>query len=192
VIEKARTALDQSLTGGSTLDATLEAASVAVAARHGDTKLFDALAAASARAAAPDAHYRYLYALTQFADPALIDRALQRVLGPEMRSQDAAIYLARFFRNPAARDRAWAFVKQRWTELEPKVTIVGGDTSLVYALGAFCDARTRDDISSFFAAHKLPGATRTLGQTIERINNCVALREAQSGAVSTWLNSQKP
>jgi aminopeptidase N/puromycin-sensitive aminopeptidase len=61
----------------------------------------------------------------------------------------------------------------------------------VRALGSFCDASRRDDIVSFFNTHKLPEATRTLNQTIERINNCIALRDAQRSAVESWLNANR-
>lgn len=187
VIAQARSALDRSLAGGPGLDPTLAGAVVRTAASHGDAKLFDALTAAADRATSPEDQYRYLNALADFRDPALIDRGLQRALSPAMRSQDAAVYLAAFLRNPAARDRAWAFVKQHWPALEPKVTIVGGDTRIVAALGSFCDARSRDDITSFFAVHTLPGAVRTLEQTIERVNNCLELRATQTAAVAGWL-----
>ena len=70
------------------------------------------------------------------------------------------------------------------------ISISGGDANLVRSLGAFCDARSRDDVSSFFAAHPLPGAARTLTQTIEQINNCIALREKQTPAVAAWLEAR--
>ena len=104
-----------------------------------------------------------------------------------VRSQDTASYLARFFDNPAARERAWAFVKASWTDLEPKIRIAFGEGRVVSALGSFCDAGTRDDIREFFAAHPLSTATRSLGETIERIDNCIALRDKQTPLVSEWL-----
>jgi len=187
IAARARAALDRSLTGVAALDPTLAGAVVEVAAQHGDEKLFAALAAAADRAASPEDQYRYLYALTAFREPALIDLALQRLLTTQIRSQDAAGYLARFFENPAARDRAWSFLTSRWSALEPKITISGGDTRLVNALGAFCDAPARDTVKAFFAAHPLPGASRTLEQAIERIDGCGALRERQTPVVADWL-----
>ena len=86
-----------------------------------------------------------------------------------------------------ARPRAWAFIKQHWNELAPKTTIAGGDARLVESLGAFCDARSRDDIKDFFKTHKLPAASRALDQTIERINNCIAMKDRETPAVATWL-----
>ena len=46
------------------------------------------------------------------------------------------------------------------------ITISGGDTTVVSSLSVFCDARSRDEIKAFFAAHPLPAAARTLSQTI--------------------------
>jgi len=190
VVSKARAALDRALAGGAPLEPTVAGAIVKAAATHGDAALFDALGAAAERAASPEEQYRYLYALGDFRDPALVDRGLQRALSPQLRSQDTAIYLAQFLVNPLARGRAWAFVTANWAALEPKVAIAGGDTNFVRSLGAFCDARSRDGISAFFAAHPLPGAARTLTQTIEQITNCIALREKQTPAVTEWLSAQ--
>ena len=187
VIAQSRAALDRSLSGGAPLEPTVAGAIVKTAATHGDAKLFDTLAAAADRAASPEEQYRYLYALGDFRDAALLERGLERSLTPQLRSQDTAIYLAQFLVNPVARSRAWTFVREHWTVLEPKVTISGGDVNLIRSLGAFCDARPRDEIAAFFAAHALPGAARTLTQTIEQITNCIALRETQTPAVAAWL-----
>jgi aminopeptidase N len=187
VVVKARAALDRTLAGGPALEPTVAGAIVTTAATHGDARLFDALSAAADRAVSPDEHYRYLFALANFRDRALIQRGLERSVSPELRSQDTALYLSRFFFNEQARNLAWPFVKEHWTALEPKVTISGGDVNLVRSLGAFCDATRRDEIAAFFAAHPLPGAARTLTQTIEQINSCITLREKQTPAVTAWL-----
>ena len=190
VIARARAAVDRALTGASSLDPTLADAVVRTAAAHGDAALFDALVAASERASSPESQYRYLNALPEFRDPALIDRALQRALSSHIRSQDTSLYLSAFFNNPAARDRAWTFVTEHWQALEPKIMIAGGDTRLVASLGAFCDAQARGQIAAFFAAHKLPAAVRTLDQTLERIDRCIDLRAAQTPEVAAWLAAQ--
>src|SRR5206468_6406987 len=96
LIQQSRAALDRALAGGPTLDPTLAEAIVTVAARHGDVKLYDALRAAAERATSPDEHYRYLYAVTDFQDPALIDRGLEYALSPQLRTQDTALYLGMY------------------------------------------------------------------------------------------------
>ncbi len=188
VVEQARSTLTAALNGGPPLDPTMATTITRVAAAHGDATLFDALAAAAERAKSPEDHYRYLNALSEFTEPGLMDRALKMSLSPEMRNQDTALYLAQFLGNPAVNARAWAFVKQNWTVLAPKITIFGGDTNMVGALGSFCDAASRDDIVAFFAAHKLPSAARGIQQTIETINNCIALKQQQQPALAAWLD----
>jgi aminopeptidase N len=191
VISQAQNALNAALGGGPPLDPTMATTITRVAAAHGDAKLFDALAAAAERAKSPEDHYRYLNALSDFNDPALVDRALKMSLSPEMRNQDTALYVAQFLGNPSVNARAWAFVKENWAALAPKITIFGGDTNVVGALGSFCDAAARDDIAAFFAAHKLPSAARGLQQTIETINSCIALKQQQQPALAAWLNTAR-
>src|SRR5262245_10983054 len=188
VMSKARDAVNGALKGGAQLDPILANTLVGLAAANGDVALFDAYLKTAKDAKSPDERYRYLYALTAFRNPALVQRALEYTLSPELRSQDAALYLGRFFLNDAARDRAWTFVKQRWTELAPKVTISLGDVSLVNSLSSFCSAETRDDIKAFFASHPPPAAGRTLQQTIERINLCVDMKQRQQPILSSWLS----
>jgi aminopeptidase N len=191
VVAKARSLVDRALAGGAPLDPTLAGAVVKTAAVHGDAGLFDALVAAAERAVAPDEHYRFLYALGDFRQPQLIDRGLLLSVTPQLRTQDTALYLARFFGNPDARQRALTFITGHWAALEPKVAISGGDANLIRSMSAFCDARSRDEIKSFFTAHKLPAAARTLEQTVEQIDNCIRVREQQTAAVASWLDARE-
>ena len=140
-----------------------------------------------AGATSPAERYRYLYALGSFEDPSLVERGLNFSLTPDLRSQDTPSFLGSFLGNPAARDRTWAFIRQHWPEIVPKVTIAGGDVRLVESLGSFCDARSRDEVRDFFKSHKLPAASRALDQTLERITNCIAMKTKGGAAVATWL-----
>ncbi len=190
VATRARAALDRALSGGAPLEPELASVEVSVAASRGDEALFDKLAITAASSKDPEDHYRYLYALTRFRDPALIDRALDRVLTPDIRDQDAWLYLARFFQNPAARARAWAFAKEHWTRLEPRLHVAEAAAGFIGSLGSFCDAGTRRDIQSFFAAHPQPVAEKALGQTLERIDQCIALEAQQTPTVTQWLEGR--
>ena len=115
VVAKSRAALDRALAGGAPLEPTVAGAIVKAAATHGDAALFDALVAAADARPRPEEQYRYLYALGDFRDPALVDRGLQRSLSPQLRSQDTALYLAQFLgQSGGARPRAWAFITANW------------------------------------------------------------------------------
>jgi aminopeptidase N len=184
-------ALDRALGGGPPLDPTLARSIVALAAGKGDAPLYEALMAAADRASTPEERYLHLYSVAKFRNPALIERALQHSLSPKVRSQDTVLYLSRFLGEEAARPHAWTFIKEHWAELEPKIRLPLAEANLVGSLAAFCDARSRDDITTFFATHKLPSASRALEQTIERINNCIELRERQTPVVAEWVNGRQ-
>ncbi|HEY3044703.1 MAG TPA: M1 family aminopeptidase [Vicinamibacterales bacterium] len=192
VIRQSRAAVDRELAGkGSALDPTLRASVVGIAAEHGDEKLYEALIAAATRVTSPDERNLYLLALPRFRDPQIIDRALQRTLSSDVRTQDTAVYLAAFFDNPVARPRAWSFIKAYWTTLEPKLRIFNAAARIVSALDAFCDSSSRDDIRTFFETHRLPGVTGAVNRVTERINNCIDLREKQTRPVSDWLSRRQ-
>jgi aminopeptidase N len=187
VVARSRQAVNAALSGAEPLDPIVAGTLVSIAAAHGDAALFDALRRAAATSTNPQEHYRYLYALPAFRDPALIDRALELARTPDIRSQDTSVYLSAFFGNDAARDPAWRFIKTHWTELEPKIMISLGDIGLVSSMSAFCSVDARDDIRSFFASHPLPTGERALNQTIERIDNCIAMRRQQEPELARWL-----
>jgi aminopeptidase N len=190
VAAQARRLLDDVLAGRATLDPTAASAVLSVAAEHGDAALFDALVAAWRRIESPGERYRYLYALAAFTDPQLVQRGLELARGNELRSQDTASYLGRFLASPTINARAWLFTKQHWSELAPKLKISGGEVRVVQSLNSFCDTASRDDIRAFFASHKLPAASRTIDQTLERINTCIAMKEKQAPALQSWLSTR--
>jgi len=185
----ARRRVDDALSGGEPLDRDMADTLLRAAAKHGDAVLFDKLVQAAEKAKTPEEYYQYLGALADFEDPVVIDRGLNRLMTGEIRKQDAAWYLRRVLAHPNAgvNARAWTFMKTHWTELQPQLSISFADAGIVASLSSFCDAATRDDIKTFFAANPRPAAARALEQTIERINGCISFREKQGPALREWL-----
>jgi len=99
-------------------------------------------------------------------------------------------FLARLLANPVTNGWTWQFLKAHWDELAPKALNFLGGASLGSALGSFCDPQARDDIQAFFRTHRLTSGDRALAQSIEQINGCIALRQAQTSGLTTWLASQ--
>jgi len=190
VVAWTQDALKRALDLKAPLDPIVADAVVQVAAQHGDAFLLEALMDAAQRAASPEERYRYLLAAGSFEDPQVVERALRYALSPALRSQDTARYLARFLGNPAARDRAWQFIKEHWPELEPKIAVSFGTIRVIEALGSFCANSARNDIQSFFASRNLGPAALTLEQTTEEITNCIAVKAAQTAALASWLRGQ--
>ena len=91
------------------------------------------------------------------------------------------------WRSPHSRDAAWAFVQAQWPTLTQKLGTFQGIPGIIGALGNFCSRDAAAQVKQFFAKNPVPSAERTLQQAIERIENCAALVERQSPALSAWI-----
>ena len=189
-IRAARGMIQAHLDSNEPVDPALLNAIVGVAAIGGDAALYDRYLAQSKRASDPEEHYRYLYGLADFSDPALVRQTMDSIVGPEVRSQDTALFLSRLLDNPDARPLAWELLQARWDDLQKKTGQVFGSPLLIRSLGQFCDTKTRSEIERFFATHKVPEAERTLQQALERISTCAELAAAQSAKLGQWLQSR--
>src|SRR4051812_38714222 len=172
------------------IDPTLLNAIVHVAALSGDPALYDHYLARSKQASTPEEHYRYLYALASFTDPELVRRTMDFIAGPDVRSQDTSLFLARLLNNPEARPLAWLLLQSRWDDLQKKAGQVFGSPLLIGSLGQFCDAKRRSEVEQFFSTHKVAEAERTLQQALERISTCAQLAEAQAPKLEAWLQNR--
>ena len=188
-VQTARRMIDAHLDGKESIDPTLLNAIVGVAALSGDQALYDRYLAQSKRVSDPEEHYRYLYALADFSDPALVRRTMDYIISPEVRNQDTALFAARLLGNPDARRLAWELLQARWDDLQKKTGQVFGSPVLISSLSNFCDAESRSEIERFFSAHKVPEAERTLQQSLERISTCSDLAAKQSAKLAAWLQS---
>jgi aminopeptidase N/puromycin-sensitive aminopeptidase len=142
------------------------------------------------KAQSPEEYYRYLYALPEFRDPALIDRGLRMLLSPEMRNQDAPGYLGKFYFNPDASNIAWQFTEAHWAEMQHHMTTWGGG-GVVQATRGFCDAKLRTEVPQFFATHKVPASERGLAQALEQMDYCIDLKAQQEQKLAQWLGSSE-
>jgi aminopeptidase N len=189
-IQSARRMVQAHLDSKEPIDPMLLNAIVGVAAIGGDAALYDRYLARSKQASDPEEHYRYLYGLADFSDPALVRRTMDYIVGPEVRNQDTVVFLSRLLSNPDAQSLAWELLQARWEDLQKKTGQVFGSPLLIGSLGQFCDAKTQSEIGKFFATHKVPEAERTLQQALERISSCVELAAAQSPKLAEWLQRQ--
>jgi aminopeptidase N len=187
VIENARALVLEELDKPGSVESTLLGVLVDVAPLSGDATLYDRYLARSRAATDPEDRYRYLYGLTRFSDPALVRRTMDLTLSGEVRSQDVKLVLAQLLGNGDTQRLAWDLVRRRWAEVQKKTGEFVGNTVIVGALSSFCDAGAAGSIRTFFAAHPVPEAARTLQQTLERVTSCVARSRAQHPRLAAWL-----
>ncbi len=159
-----------------------------VAAAHGDRALFDRLHAAVKKEKDRRDIQRLLSALGSFRDPALAREALDLFLSKEFDAREAYGILFAATRAEENQMLLWDFVKANYDAIVARLP--REITGFVPFLGGnFCDAGHRAEVASFFQdrAAKLPGGTRTLEQTLETIDLCIASRSAQESGVREFL-----
>jgi aminopeptidase N/puromycin-sensitive aminopeptidase len=186
VLAKARQIADQALDNPASVDNQLATGAFALAALKGDEAFYSRLMAALKNPKSPEEYYMYLFALPQFTDPKLLQRTLDYAISPDVRSQDALGVVTSVMGNPVGEKQAWDFVLAHWDAVQK----AGGPFASAQVVGAtsgFCDAHMRDQVVSFYAAHKIEAAERTYRQAIERINNCVDLKSQQEPQLASWL-----
>ena len=133
--------------------------------------------------------YRIFYALPRFRSKELVQRTLKFALSPDVRTQDTAALIGSLISQPASRETAWAFVKDKWDELDKSLGVFQGMPRIAGSVGAFCSREKSDEVRAFFEAHPVPAADRVLKQALERIDNCAAVKDRQAAAAASWLTS---
>jgi aminopeptidase N len=185
-IAKARDLVRQYDKGNSSVEGTLARAAFEVASASGDAAFFERLSQGLTSTKSADQYSMYMNALESSSDPAFGKLALNLIKDGTIRQQNYPAFFGGLLANPSTREIAWAYLKDHWSALDEKVTSFGGNGA-VSALGSSCSTEVRDDIKQFFSTHTAPGAERTVQQSLERIDNCIAFKQAQGSSMNTWL-----
>jgi aminopeptidase N/puromycin-sensitive aminopeptidase len=172
-----------------TLDPTLSESAIHIAAANGDAALYEKIYAASKDTSDPTAQTEALFALARFRDPELIKRTLDYDVSGEVRNQDSWIVLSILLQQRETRDQTWEYIQQNWEKVHAQFTTNSG-VRVVSATGAFCTVKQRDEVTSFFATHKVDASERTLSKSIDSINDCIQFRAAQEPSLHQWLETQ--
>jgi aminopeptidase N/puromycin-sensitive aminopeptidase len=167
-------------------DPLLADVAVNVAANSGDAALYDKVFAASKDPSNPEDQSDALRALTQFSDPGLVKRTLDYAVSGQVRNQDSWILPTILLIDRDTRNQTWDYIRNNWQDVHAQFTTNSGPR-VVNATGSFCSIERRDEVSSFFAVHKVVASDRTLAKAIDAINDCVHLREAQQPSLHAWL-----
>jgi len=184
-LELARVLEAQARAGGE-VEPSLGSAAVAVAAARGDAKLFEIFLERRRSAPTPQEQLRYLYALADFPEAELVDRALQLAMSDEVRPQNGPFVIARAMANRDHGARAWRFVCERWEAANRRFapsTIVYLADGVRYLTEPGQDQET----AAFFAEHPIPQAGRMLAQALERQRIGVAFRQRAASELEAFF-----
>ena len=190
-LAEARRLVDAYFQSGTALDPSIAEVALELAAINGDAALYEKyFSRMSGSTRREEAVYRR--ALTRFADPALARRTMEYATSTEVRSQDAPHILGQLMARPGAAAPTWAHVKKNWASLEKSLDIFQGLPNLVGAPQHFCDPASRADVEQFFTQHRVRGTERTIQQSLETIDRCIATRDRQSASLRRFFTAQTP
>ena len=189
VLAEARRIAESFIADPTSVDPTLARTALLVASQSGNADLFDGLQHVAETSTDPELQEIALRLLTQFQDPALVERSLDYALSGKVRSQDAAMQIGIGILTPETSGQAWTYLQSHWDKASNFLTPEAGGF-LVSSTGSFCSADARDSIQSFFTTHKVPAAETALKHAIERIDGCIELRRLQEPNLKTWLATQ--
>jgi len=135
---------------------------------------------------------RCLQALGATRSPELLLRTLEFSFTEEVRTSDVPFPVASVASNPAGRDIAWKFLKDKWTVFDEKF---GGGLFIITSIVGACtnnfnSEEKAKEIEAFFAEHPVPAAERRLKQSLEHIRNCAAFLAREAPALNHYLGSQ--
>jgi cytosol alanyl aminopeptidase len=161
---------------------------LAAAARIGGAEVFDALIAELAHTTDAQLRQRTLMALASTRDPALVGRALDLALAPELRQNERLFALMRMLGSIATRDVAWAWLEAHFDALAALLPDrFGGRIPSMFNI---CDPQRAGKLRAFFTprADKLAGGPRNLAQALEAAEQCAALASAQRDSVQRYVH----
>jgi aminopeptidase N/puromycin-sensitive aminopeptidase len=189
IIADARKISEQYLSDPASVDPTLAATALNVAALNGDAAFFNRLQRVSQTSEDPQLRLQALRALASFRDEAMVVRALDYALSGQVKNQDALRVVQLEMRDRRTRDATWQYVQQNWPKVRAQITTwMGGE--LVESTGGFCSTDRSSQVSEFFAAHNVSATSHALDKARNSISDCVDLRVAQGPNLKQWLQTK--
>ena len=182
----ARSYLDQP----GSIDASVAATALKLAAIRGDRALFDLYRQRFESAQVPVDRNRYLAGLSSFRDPQLVDAALAYVLAGPLRPNEILTIPFGMLSHPANRDRVFAWLTTNFGAIQQRMP----PEILTYMpyIASGCSAERLAAAQEFFAKpeHQGPGTTVTLAKVSDQVHDCVGLREREGAAVAAFLEGK--
>ncbi len=133
-----------------------------------------------------------IYAVAGSDDDATITKLAAMTLTPAIRIGDLRYVLRDTWREQKGQAVLWAWFKANFTAVEGRVSAEGlSGTPDIMGIG--CDAGAKADLEGFFGPKtgELQGTNRTLKQTGERIDRCIAFKQAKGAEVVAALRAAK-
>jgi puromycin-sensitive aminopeptidase len=152
---------------------------VSTLASSGDAARYEEFLAAFRAGKTPQEEERYLYALSGFKQPDLLQQTLQRCLSSEVRTQNAPYLLRNIMMNVHGSELAWNFAKQNWDKIMSSYP----DNSIARmceGITALVSPELEADVQAFFREHPVKQGMKTVAQHMERQRVAVAFKQREA------------
>jgi puromycin-sensitive aminopeptidase len=176
------------LDGRTSVDPNLLPSLIAILGYTGDEARYNEYLKRFRSASTPQEERRYLYALTVFRLPGLVDQTLARTINGEIRTQDAPFIIRSLLMTVHGREQAWRFVKANWDIMErqfPK----NGLRRMCEGIAGLARAEWERDVRRFFTERRIDLGGKTLAQYLEQLRIAVVLYEREMAQLSRYLRS---
>lgn len=170
-ITEARNRFREHMSDARPADPNLRGTIYNLAAKHGDSEMFEAVKEMYRKETFTEEKVRLLVALGRFPDceASVLEYAFN---SGDVRTNEVVYALAGLGSNTAGRYSAWKFLTENWESIEKKYS--GSMNLLPHMITHICNgfnvAMDAEMMESFFRDHPAPGATRVIAEIIERIS----------------------
>jgi puromycin-sensitive aminopeptidase len=172
--------------GTAPVDPNVLPALIATLAQAGDEGRYHEFFERFRTARTPQEEQRYLYALTAFRQPALVEQTLSRTVNGEVRTQDAPFVVRAMLMLPHARELAWDFVTKQWDTMD-RLYPKHGLRRMAEGVIGLATPELEADVHRFFQERRIDLGGKTLEQYLEQLRVAVALRERESAGLAAYL-----
>jgi cytosol alanyl aminopeptidase len=192
LIAQARRLAEGYLANPTTLDPRSATVALTAAARV-DATLFDRLEKAFSKTEDRQVRAALLAGMVSSRGPGHLDRTLRRLTDGSLQLDELATLLLTAMKDPERRDPTFDFLVESYPQitgpLSPYVR-----PALVRVAGSFCDHEHRQQADTSLRAKvkDLPGGTKTMDETVEALDLCIARRARFEDDIAAFLARQAP
>jgi puromycin-sensitive aminopeptidase len=130
-------------------------------------------------------------ALGSFNDVKILKQVCDFAMSKDVRIQDTVGILSQVGINPLGREIWWNFVKKNWKTFVSRYGEGGLNLSRVLRpMGMSAEERHFKDFKKFFKTHTAPGATRTITQILERVENNVDWKKRDEKKIENFFKTR--
>lgn len=186
VIKAANQIARDLISGDTHYDPEVANASLAVFARHGSKKEYDALWETYQEASTPLERRKYLRSVAVVEHVDLAVRTLDRILNQDIRTQDGYWVLAELVGGKAG-PGVWAEARENWDRV---LSVMPGFTKkyVVAGIPALSQPEVATDVKAFFSENPMPDIKMALAQRLERLDANVSLRERETPRIKDYFS----